>query len=109
MKNEQPVVLWGGTGKSAAFINNHKLDAKNFPSVVDSDKNKFGNYVPGTGQVIQDPDKFAWKNNTVIVITTPWRADDIYKDICTRPVRYNRLVVLQDGELRDYEPSVTAL
>jgi hypothetical protein len=41
MKNEQPVVLWGGTGKSAAFINNHKLDAKNFPSVVDSDKNKF--------------------------------------------------------------------
>jgi hypothetical protein len=105
MKHSQPVVLWGGTGKSAAFINNHKLDAARFPVVVDSDSAKWGKFVPGTGQMIQNPGKVVWQNNTVIVITTPWRADDIYKDICSRPLRYGRLVVLQVGEMKDYEPS----
>ena len=46
------VAVWGGTGKAAAFINQYGLDAERFPLVVDSDIQKAGTYVPGTGQEI---------------------------------------------------------
>jgi hypothetical protein len=104
---ETNVVLWGGTGKSAAFINNHKLDAAHFPTVVDSDSGKFGKFVPGTGQEIQDPKIVNELFEPTIVITTPWRADDIYRDITARELSYKRLIVLKDGEMKDYEPTIT--
>lgn len=50
------VAVWGGTGKSAAFIHAHHMDAQRFPLVVDSDESKAGAYVPGTGQKIQHRD-----------------------------------------------------
>jgi len=46
------VAIWGGTGKSAAFINSYGADAKRFPVVVDSDVDKAGTYVPDGGQLI---------------------------------------------------------
>jgi hypothetical protein len=101
------VILWGGTGKSAAFINNHKLDATKFTWVVDSDSGKWNKYVPGTGQKIRDPEIIRGMESPTVVITTPWRANDIYRDIQSRGLKYQRLLTLQDGELVDYEPTIT--
>src|SRR5205085_11014011 len=44
------IAIWGGAGKSAAFMARHEMDAARFPIVVDSDPTKVGTFVPGTGQ-----------------------------------------------------------
>src|SRR5262249_31156896 len=46
------VAIWGGTGKAAAFIHQYGADAARFPLVVDSDADKVGSFVPGSGQQI---------------------------------------------------------
>lgn len=74
-------VLWGGTGKSAAFINLHGLTADRFPYVVDSDENKVGRFVPGTGQEIRSVKDLPAIAPQAIIITTFWRANDICKEI----------------------------
>jgi len=75
------VVLWGGTGKSAAFINLYNLTADRFPYVVDSDENKIGRYVPGTGQEIRSIRDLSTITFQAIIITTFWRATDICQEI----------------------------
>ncbi|MCF8476018.1 MAG: class I SAM-dependent methyltransferase, partial [Pseudolabrys sp.] len=40
------VAIWGGTGKSAAFMCRYGADAERFPLVVDSDAAKGGTFVP---------------------------------------------------------------
>jgi len=100
-KTTQPVIFWGGTGKGAAFLNNYHLDMVNYPLVVDSDPNKIGRFVPGTGQEIQSPEIIRTIINPIIVITTPWRAKDIKLDIEKRDLKYSRLLVLQKGILSD--------
>jgi hypothetical protein len=97
--------LWGGTGKSAAFLNMFGLDAERFPTVVDSDPNKVGKYVPGTGQMIQSVDSLRNKiASPTIIITTPWRANDIYREIQLKVLRYRQILVLKDGCLNEYAP-----
>jgi len=98
------VVLWGGTGKSAAFLNMFGFDADRFPVVVDSDPLKVGRYVPGTGQRIDSPDSLVGRTPTII-ITTAWRANDIYAEINRRGIRYKSLLVLKDGDLNEYTQS----
>lgn len=97
--SEHSVALWGGTGKSAAFINLFELDDETFKLVVDSDKNKIGRFVPGTGQLIQSPDVLLETPVDVIVITTPWRTEDILMDIELRGIEVNKVFVLKQGAL----------
>ena len=49
------VAIWGGTGKAAAFIHQFGADATRFPLVVDSDPEKAGTFVPGTGSANRVP------------------------------------------------------
>jgi len=97
------VALWGGTGKSAAFLNMFDLNHKDFPLVVDSDEHKVGRYVPGTGQKIQSPDVLQGLT-PIIIITTSWRAKDIYTEIQMRGIQYQSILVLKDGVLNEYAP-----
>jgi hypothetical protein len=101
-KQGKTIVFWGGTGKSAAFLNSYKIDRVNYPLVVDSDVHKIGRFVPGTGQEIQTPDIIPSLSNPIIVITTPWRAKDIKLDIERRNLKYQRLLILQEGSLCEY-------
>ena len=50
------VAIWGGTGKSAAFMNRYRVDATRFPVIIDSDPAKVGTFVPGMGQAIRGRD-----------------------------------------------------
>lgn len=97
------VALWGGTGKSAAFINTYGLDAENFPLVVDSDEEKCGKFVPGTGQEIVHSTALLDLDVDVIVITTRWRAADIHKEIVQRNIPHKRVMYLNGTTLIDYK------
>ena len=75
----ESVVFWGGTGKSAAFLNACELPST--CRVVDSDERKAGRYVPGTGQLIEHASSLLTNPAKTVVITTRWRAADIYAEI----------------------------
>ncbi len=94
------IALFGGTGKSAAFLNTYHLDSDR---VVDSDLNKVGRHVPGTGQRIEYVDSLLTKPVDVIVITTRWRAADIYAELRARNIEYSSLQVVENGRLVEYD------
>lgn len=96
------IAIWGGTGKSAAFMNRYGLDAQRFPIVVDSDAGKAGGFVPGTGQVIRARD---WlRDNPVDVVIAPpqWRARDIIAEMETAGLPPVQLLIEHDGALIDF-------
>ena len=96
------VAIWGGTGKSAAFLNAHAVDRHRFPTVVDSDSAKVGTYGPGTGQRIQFRDQLRTEPVDVIVIPCQWRAADIVSEIQEHGIRYESILIDHQGELVDY-------
>jgi len=97
------VAVWGGTGKAATFINRYGVDKDRFPIVVDSDREKAGTYVPGTGQVIHTPQVLLKQPVDVIVITTQWRARDIALEISQRQISCEQLLLEYQGKLVDFE------
>jgi hypothetical protein len=96
------VALWGGTGKAASFINRYDADAQRFPIVVDSDIDKVGTYVPGTGQLIQSPGILLEHPVDVIVITTQWRAQDIALEIARRGIVCASMLLEYQGKLVEF-------
>jgi len=97
------IAFWGGTGKGASFLNNFHLPVEDFPIVVDSDYNKCGKFVPGMGQELRPPEYLEEQPTDMIVITTQWRAKDIYEEIKRRNIAYENLYVLHGRELIQYE------
>jgi hypothetical protein len=93
------IAFWGGTGKSAAFLNTYRLDGDR---VVDSDIFKVGRHVPGMGQEIEDSDALLDEPVDVIVITTRWRAADIYSEIKEKGILYDELLILEGSDLCEY-------
>jgi hypothetical protein len=99
------VAIWGGTGKSAAFMNSHGVDAERFPTVVDSDTDKAGTYVPGTGQLIRFGDWLVAHPADVIIIPCQWRAADIVHEIEQRGITYDVALIPYKGKLVDFHSS----
>ena len=97
------LVVWGGTGKAATFIQHYGLDSNLFPFVVDSDQGKVGSFVPGTGQKIFHASELVTNPADVIIIPTQWRASDIYKEIKSRFISYGKILIEFEGRLVDYE------
>ena len=97
------LVIWGGTGKAATFIQHYELDSNQFPFVVDSDHGKVGSFVPGTGQKIVHASVLETNPADIIIIPTQWRATDIYKEIRSRNISYCKILIEFEGRLVDYE------
>jgi hypothetical protein len=97
------VAIWGGTGKAAAFINQNSLDRVRFPLVVDSDPDKAGTCVPGTGQEIRFRDDLISEPVDVILIATQWRAADICLEIERSGIRCGAVLIEHRGSLVDFE------
>jgi hypothetical protein len=93
------VAFWGGTGKGAAFLNACEItDGR----VIDSDDRKVGRYVPGTGQLIEHAGSLRVNPVDTVVITTRWRAADIYAEI-KRDYPCVKEVLIVDGDfIREY-------
>ena len=93
--------MWGGTGKSAAFINRYGLDARRFPLVVDSDPVKAGTFVPGTGQEIRRRDVLLAQPVEVIIVPPQWRLRDILEEIRACGIAAERVLIEHAGRLID--------
>lgn len=96
------VAFWGGTGKCAAFLHAHAVDAQRFPLVVDSDEGKAGSYVPGSGQCIQSARQLLKTPADVIIVASQWRARDIVEEAERLGIRYENLLIPHEGRLVDY-------
>lgn len=103
LNENKKVAIWGGTGKSASFINYYQLDAHNYPIVVDSDIDKVGFYVPGMGQKIEYRDYLIEQPADVIIIPPQWRADDILKEIHATGITYQSVLIEDKGRLINFE------
>lgn len=101
-KSGKRTAIWGGTGKAAAFINQNQLDKARFPTVIDSDMNKVGTFVPGTGQEIMFRDELKTDPVEVIIIATQWRAADIVLEIQRNEIPYQKIMIEYQGHLIDY-------
>jgi len=95
------VVIWGGTGKAAAFIHQFGADAKRFPLVVDSDPDKVGSFVPGTGQEIAFRDVLKNISVDVIIIPMQWRVRDIVAEMRREGITARQILIEHMGALVD--------
>jgi hypothetical protein len=105
------VAIWGGTGKAAAFIHQFGADATRFPLVVDSDLDKVGSFVPGSGQQIVFRDALKTLAVDVVIIPMQWRARDIVAEMGREGIRASRVLVEHMGALvnfRDDPPAGAA-
>ncbi|HXE98230.1 MAG TPA: methyltransferase domain-containing protein, partial [Dongiaceae bacterium] len=93
------VAVWGGTGKSAAFICRYGLDRQRFPVVVDSDPDKVGTFVPGTGQVIRFRDYLKEHPVDVLIIPPQWRAGDILAEMREQQIVAASILIEHQGRL----------
>ncbi len=98
----QRVAIWGGTGKAAAFIHQFGVDAKRFPLVVDSDPDKAGTFVPGTGQEIVFRDVLKTAPAEVVIIPTQWRAKDIAAEMAREGITAAQVLIEHGGKLVDF-------
>jgi hypothetical protein len=96
------VAIWGGTGKAAAFMNRHGIDALRFPIVIDSDPHKAGTFVPGTGQEIRFRDWLLDHPAAVILIPPQWRAADIVREMESAGIAPAKILIEHEGRLIDY-------
>ena len=96
------VVIWGGTGKAAAFIHQFGVDAGRFPLVVDSDKDKAGTFVPGAGQEILFRDALKAIAVDVVIIPTQWRAKDIAAEMKQEGIHPEKVLIEHGGRLVDF-------
>ena len=94
--------IWGGTGKGAAFINCYGLDAARFPIVVDSDAEKAGTHVPGTGQLIRYRDYLLEHPPRTVIIPAHWRAQDIIEEMARAGIEPVSVLIEHDGELVEF-------
>jgi hypothetical protein len=96
------VAIWGGTGKSAAFMCRYGVDADRFPVVVDSDPAKVGTFVPGTGQEIRFRDWLLAHPVDVLIIPPQWRAADIVAEMKNTGITVDRVLIEHQGRLVDF-------
>lgn len=100
--NDRPewsIAFWGGTGKGAAFLNACGVVGHR---VIDSDVRKVGRYVPGTGQRIEAANSLWVEPVDTVIITTRWRAGDIYKEIKRDYPCVKEIYVVDNDAIREY-------
>jgi hypothetical protein len=100
------VAIWGGTGKAAAFIHQSGADAVRFPLVVDSDPDKVGTFVPGSGQKIVFRDVLKTTTVDVVIIPTQWRANDIAQEMLREGISAPQVLIEHRGRLIDFMADV---
>ncbi|SEH33797.1 Methyltransferase domain-containing protein [Magnetospirillum fulvum] len=96
------VAIWGGTGKSAAFMSRFCVDSERFPLVVDSDPAKVGTFVPGTGQEIRFRDWLRHHPVDVVIIPPQWRAADIVAEMAANGLTAGQVLIEHCGRLIDF-------
>lgn len=102
VRQGKTIAIWGGTGKSSAFMCRYQLDAESFPLVVDSDIDKVGTFVPGTAQQIQFRDALLDQKIEVLIIPPQWRAADILAEMSAANISVGQILIEHEGKMIDY-------
>lgn len=105
LTNNHTVAFWGGTGKGAAFLNAYNVTGGR---VIDSDSRKAGWFVPGTGQLIESTESLRDTPVEVVVVTTRWRAADIYREIRDNHPCVQKVYAVDRGRICEYTESLYA-
>lgn len=105
LKSGHSIAIWGGTGKSAAFINHYGLEPESYPIVVDSDQHKVGTFVPGQGQEIKSTEFLLGNPVDIIIIPPQWRARDIVEEIALKSIQVKDILIEFQGKLISFEHS----
>jgi hypothetical protein len=100
LDSQKSTAFWGATGKGAAFLN--ACDVPSWYRVVDSDHRKAGRYVPGTGQLIEAPSNLWVDPVETVIITTRWRAADIYSEILRDHPSIKEVLIVDGDVIREY-------
>jgi len=106
LESGRSIAIWGGTGKSAAFMCRYGLDSKRFPVVVDSDADKVGTFVPGTGQEIRFRDWLIDNPVDVLIIPPQWRAADIISEMAGAGITAESVLIEHRGRLINFHRDV---
>ena len=102
LQQDKKIAFWGATGKGAAFFNFFDILNDTYPLVIDSDYRKNGRFVPKTGQEIKTPDYIIENPVDIIIITPQWRAKDIFNEIKTKNIKYEKIFILLNGIITEY-------
>jgi hypothetical protein len=100
LRGNKSYAFWGGTGKGAAFLNACGIVEGR---VIDSDSRKAGRHVPGTGQLIEHSTALWTDPVDTIIITTRWRAADIYSEIKRDHPSVAEILVVDNDAIRQYD------
>lgn len=101
--SKEKIAIWGGTGKAANFMHLFNVDDIRFPIVIDSDKNKCGDYVPGMGQIIQNKNILQQNPVDIIIIPTHIGIKNIYTEIQNDNIYYQQILIEHNGHLVNLE------
>lgn len=99
LRDTESYAFWGGTGKGAAFLNACGITEGR---VIDSDVRKAGRYVPGMGQRIEAASSLLVEPVGTIIITTRWRAADIYMEIKRDYPCVKEIFIVDNDAIRQY-------
>jgi hypothetical protein len=75
------IMLWGASGNGTQILNQLELSTTIVKSVIDSDRNKQGRFIPGTAQKVISPEQAAQLNPDVIFICSQFHRKEI-EDSC---------------------------
>ena len=96
------LAIWGGTGKCASFMHHYNISDKDIPLVVDSDKRKWGTYVPGIGQEIKSPNFLLDNQIDILIVPTQWRTQDILIEATSMGLSFKQVLIEHKGKLVDF-------
>lgn len=102
LAQSKTIAVWGGTGKSAAFMNRYTLNASQVAVVVDSDPDKHDTFVPGMGQKIMDPLYLIDHPVDIVIIPPQWRAHDITIEMEKKGIKASLVLIEDQGRLTPY-------
>jgi SAM-dependent methyltransferase len=81
LRTEGKVALWGAGAKGTTFANIVDPDGVLIECAVDMNPNRQGNYIPGTGHLVVQPDRLPQLGVTSAILTNPIYRDEIQRHL----------------------------
>ena len=102
ISKRNPIAIWGGTGKCASFMHHYQISCEDIPLVIDSDKRKWGTFVPGIGQEIKSPSFLINHPIHTLIVPTQWRTQDILIEATSMGLNFKQVLIEHKGRLIDF-------
>ena len=101
ISKRNPIAIWG-TGKCASFMHHYQISCEDIPLVIDSDKRKWGTFVPGIGQEIKSPSFLINHPIHTLIVPTQWRTQDILIEATSMGLNFKQVLIEHKGRLIDF-------